>query len=230
MHHGGGEFIDRVASRFDKARELGGRSVGFVMYALLDVISDGYFEAIDTFEQYYDKVADRVFGETPIEPNKHRQWFEMRKALNEFDRIIGPLAEALQTVVAQDLDRFPDTASPYLRDVAGELGPGVRRGRLAAGAGQPHRRCQPGAPRLPPERGDEEGHQLGGDHRRPHAGHRVVRDERALPRLRRDLGRCHLQRRRHHLLGQPLRPPPEQQVALTQRLRQLETTRNGRYS
>ena len=122
VHHGGGEFIDRVASRFDKARELGGRSVGFVMYALLDVISDGYFDTIDAFERYYDEAADRVFGETPIEPNKHRQWFEMRKALNEFDRIIGPLSEALQTVVSQDLDRFPDRAAPYLRDVAGELG------------------------------------------------------------------------------------------------------------
>ena len=46
----------------------------------------------------------------------------MRKALNLFDRIIGPLAEALQTVVAEDLERFPDAAAPYLRDVAGEMG------------------------------------------------------------------------------------------------------------
>jgi magnesium transporter len=121
VHHGGGDFIERVAHRFDKARELGGRSVGFVMYAVLDVISDGYFEAIDAFERYYDEVADRVFGERTIEPDKHRQWFEMRKALNEFDRIIGPLSEALDTVVSQDLDRFPDSAAPYLRDVAGEL-------------------------------------------------------------------------------------------------------------
>ena len=46
----------------------------------------------------------------------------MRKSLNQFDRIIGPLAEALETVVADDLDRFPDAAAPYLRDVAGEIG------------------------------------------------------------------------------------------------------------
>ena len=121
VHHGREDFMEKVATRWDQARELGGRSVGFVMYALLDVISDGYFDAIDAFERYYDEVADRVFGESPIEPSAHRQWFEMRKALNEFDRIIGPLAEALQTVVAQDLDRFPDVAAPYLRDVAGEL-------------------------------------------------------------------------------------------------------------
>ena len=119
VHRGHGELMEDVVARWDRARQLAGTSVGSVMYAVLDVIVDGYFDAIDGFERYYDDVADQVFGESPIEPAKHRQWFEMRKSLNQFDRIIGPLAEALETVVADDLDRFPDAASPYLRDVAG---------------------------------------------------------------------------------------------------------------
>ena len=87
--------MEHVAARWERARQLAGTSVGSVMYAVLDVIVDGYFDAIDGFERYYDDVADQVFGESPIEPAKHRQWFEMRKSLNQFDRIIGPLAEAL---------------------------------------------------------------------------------------------------------------------------------------
>jgi magnesium transporter len=121
VHRGNAELMDRVAARWDKARQLAGTSVGSVVYAVLDVVVDGYFDAIDRFEQYYDDVADHVFGESPIEPSQHRQWFEMRKALNVFDRMIGPLAEALATVVAEDLERFPDAATPYLRDVAGEM-------------------------------------------------------------------------------------------------------------
>jgi magnesium transporter len=122
VHRGHGGLMGRVAARWERARQLAGTSVGSVMYAMLDVIVDGYFDAIDRFEHYYDDVADQVFGESPIEPAKHRQWFEMRKSLNQFDRILGPLAEALETVVADDLQRFPDAASPYLRDVAGEIG------------------------------------------------------------------------------------------------------------
>ncbi len=121
VHRGHGELLERVAARWERARQLAGTSVGSVMYAVLDVLVDGYFDAIDRFERYYDDVADQVFGESPIEPSKHRQWFEMRKSLNQFDRIIGPLAEALATVVADDLKRFPDAAAPYLRDVAGEI-------------------------------------------------------------------------------------------------------------
>ena len=76
------------------------------MYSLLDVVVDGYFDTIDRFEAFYDEAADQVFGEQPIEPHEHRHWFEMRRALNQFDRIVRPLTEALTTVVDQDLERF----------------------------------------------------------------------------------------------------------------------------
>ena len=39
--------------------------VGFAVYALLDVVVDGYFDTIDRFERFYDDVADQVFGESP---------------------------------------------------------------------------------------------------------------------------------------------------------------------
>jgi magnesium transporter len=121
VHHGRGDLIERCVDRWERSRELGAHGVGFAVYCLLDVVVDGYFDTIDQFETYYDQVADRVFAETPIEPTAHRQWFEMRKALNTLDRILGPLAEAVRTIVDQDLSRFQDEAAPYLRDVAGEV-------------------------------------------------------------------------------------------------------------
>ena len=121
VHRGRGDLIERCVDRWGRSRELGAHGVGFAMYGLLDVVVDGYFDTIDQFETFYDDVADRVFAETPIEPSAHRQWFEMRKALNLFDRILGPLAEAMETIVEQDLERFQDDAAPYLRDIAGEV-------------------------------------------------------------------------------------------------------------
>ena len=121
VHRGRADLVERCVSRWGRSRELGAHGVGFVLYAMLDVVVDGYFETIDRFEAFYDEVADQVFAESPIEPSAHRQWFEMRKALNTFDRILGPLAEAVGTIVDQDLARFQDDAAPYLRDVAGEV-------------------------------------------------------------------------------------------------------------
>ena len=121
VHSGRQDLIDRFVARWERSRQLGGRTVGFAVYGILDVVVDGYFGVIDQFEAFYDEVADHVFADMPIEPSGQRRWFEMRRALNQFDRIIGPLAEALRTVVDQDLDRFPDAAAPYLRDIEGEI-------------------------------------------------------------------------------------------------------------
>ncbi len=122
VRHGGDELMDTIMTRWQKARTLVGTTVGAAVYSILDVIVDGYFDVIDRFEAFYDDAADSVFGESPIEPKFHRHWFEMRRALNQFDRIVGPLAEALLTVVDQDMKRFTPESEPYLRDAAGELG------------------------------------------------------------------------------------------------------------
>ena len=121
VHRGRADLVEACVARWGRSRELGAHGVGFALYALLDVVVDGYFETIDRFETFYDDVADRVFAESPIEPHAHRRWFEMRKALNTFDRILGPLAEGVGTIVEQDLARFHEDAAPYLRDVAGEV-------------------------------------------------------------------------------------------------------------
>jgi magnesium transporter len=121
VHRGAGELIGRIVERWDRARRFAGSHVGVVVYALLDVIVDGYFETTDRFEEFYDDAADQVFGEHPIEPRQHRHWFEMRRALNQFHRIVRPLTDALSAVVDQDIDRFGNVSAPYLRDAAGEL-------------------------------------------------------------------------------------------------------------
>ncbi|MGI9029758.1 MAG: magnesium transporter CorA family protein [Ilumatobacteraceae bacterium] len=118
---GGDAVMDRVAQRWEQVRRTGGETVGFAIYALLDVVVDDYFATLDALEKYYHDASDRVFNEATIEPSEQRQWFEMRRALNQFQRTVGPLSDALDTVVARDLDRFEDAAAPYLRDVQGEL-------------------------------------------------------------------------------------------------------------
>ena len=91
------------------------------MYGLLDVVLDGYFDVVEAFDAYYDEKADHVFGDDPIAPAEQRQWFEMRRTLNKFKRIVWPLSQAVETMADRDRVRFQEPAWPYLRDVANEV-------------------------------------------------------------------------------------------------------------
>jgi magnesium transporter len=121
VHRGAAELIGRIARRWDKARRYAGCHIGVAVYSVLDVVVDGYFDTIDRFEAFYDEAADRIFGEEPIEPHAHRHWFTMRRALNQFDRVVRPLTEALTTVVDEDLERFAPASAAYLRDAESDL-------------------------------------------------------------------------------------------------------------
>ena len=120
-HQAATGLIDRIRGRWEDVRQTGGEDTGFAMYALLDVVVDGYFSALDELERFYDAVADRVFAESPIEPGDQRHWFDMRRALNQFAHIVAPLADAVDTLVARDLDRVGKASAPYLLDLQCEL-------------------------------------------------------------------------------------------------------------
>jgi magnesium transporter len=121
VRHGGDELMQHIVARWEKARRLAGTMVGVAIYSILDVLVDGYFDTIDRFEEFYDDAADRVFGESPIEPKAHRHWYEMRRALNQFDRVVAPLSEALTSIANQDAAHYAPAAAPYLQDAAGEM-------------------------------------------------------------------------------------------------------------
>ena len=94
---------------------------GSSMYALLDVVVDGYFETIDRFEAFYDEVADRVFAESPIEPQRPSPVVRDAQGAEHVRPHPRPARRGVGTIVDQDLARFHDDAAPYLHDVAGEV-------------------------------------------------------------------------------------------------------------
>ena len=40
----------------------------FLLYGLLDVVVDGYFDAVQAFDEYYDEVSEGIFAEQPLDP------------------------------------------------------------------------------------------------------------------------------------------------------------------
>lgn len=109
--------IDPVLTRWDRSPDLAIHGVTFLLYGLLDVVVDGYFDAIGTFDEYYDVVSEGIFADQPLDPNKQRHWFEMRRAMVRFHRLAVPMREAVSSLMRREQSAVSEALYPYYQDV-----------------------------------------------------------------------------------------------------------------
>jgi magnesium transporter len=109
--------IEPVLQRWDRSPDLAVHGVGFLLYGLLDVIVDGYFEAIQAFDDYYDVVSEELFAERPLDPTKQRHWFDMRRAMVRFHRLVVPTREAVSSLMRREHPAVAEELDPYFQDL-----------------------------------------------------------------------------------------------------------------
>jgi magnesium transporter len=109
--------IDRVRQRWDRSADLARFGVGFLLYGLLDVLVDDYFGVVQSFDEYYDAVSEALFTENPLQPSQQRQWFETRRALVKFHRLVVPMREAISSLMRRDHGVVASEMYPYYQDV-----------------------------------------------------------------------------------------------------------------
>ena len=112
-----GFSMEPVLSRWDRSSDLAKYGVSFLLYGLLDVIVDGYFETVQAFDDFYDEVSDVIFSERPLDPAKQRHWFEMRRALVQFHRLVVPMREAVSSLMRREHTAVDENLYPYFQDV-----------------------------------------------------------------------------------------------------------------
>ena len=112
-----GFTMDEVVKRWDRSADLAVYGVSFLLYGLLDVIIDGYFEAISEFDDFFDDVSEIIFSEHPLDPDQQRQWFRMRQALVKFHRLALPLREAVSALMRRGQGAVCEELYPYFQDV-----------------------------------------------------------------------------------------------------------------
>ena len=106
-----------VLHRWDRSPDLAKSGVSFLLYGLLDVIVDSYFETIQAFDDYYDEVSEGIFSERPLDPAQQRRWFVMRQALVRFHRLVIPMREAISGLMRREHSAVTETLYPYFQDV-----------------------------------------------------------------------------------------------------------------
>ncbi len=109
--------LEPVLGRLDRSPDLAVHGVSFLLYALLDVVVDGYFEAVEVFDTYFEEVSDAIFSERPLELSEQRQWFDMRRATVRFHRLVVPLREAVSALMRREHMAVSEHLRPYFEDV-----------------------------------------------------------------------------------------------------------------
>jgi magnesium transporter len=109
--------ISDVIARWDRSSELVSHGVSFLVYGLLDVVVDGYFDTVNAFDNYYDAVSEGLFAERPMELREQRHWFQMRQSLIKFHRLAVPLREAVSGLMRREHVMVDADVYPYFQDV-----------------------------------------------------------------------------------------------------------------
>jgi magnesium transporter len=106
-----------VVRRWDRSPDLAVQGVGFLLYGLLDEVVDGYFDAVQVFDDYYDDVSEGIFSDRPLAPAEQRNWFNMRRALVRFHRFVVPMRETVSALMRREHSAVSAELYPYYQDV-----------------------------------------------------------------------------------------------------------------
>jgi magnesium transporter len=112
-----GFSIVPVLQRWDRSPDLAAQGACFLLYGLLDVIVDSYFDAVEAFDEYYEEVSDGIFADRPLDPAQQRHWFDMRRAMVRFHRLVVPMREAISSLMRREHAAVSEKLYPYFQDV-----------------------------------------------------------------------------------------------------------------
>jgi magnesium transporter len=103
--------------RFERARiEPGADDLGCALWAILDVIVDGYFEVSDHIDDHLDAIEEIVFGDERRDETP-QDLFLLRRGLVRFRRSAVPLREVLGELVRHEVEWLGDDSLTRLQDV-----------------------------------------------------------------------------------------------------------------
>ncbi len=107
--------ITEVLKRWDRQTELTHEGGGFLLYALLDEVVDGYFTIVERFEDIGEELEDEVFADEPV-PDVQERIFKLKRRVVQFRRLVMPLREVIDLMQEQP-GFVTDALGPYYRDI-----------------------------------------------------------------------------------------------------------------
>ena len=108
--------LSEAVKRWDAHPEQVRQGGGFLLYAVLDEIVDGYFVAIDALEELTEDVEEQVLAPTEGR-DATADIFRLKKELLGLRRAVAPLRDVLDVMQRRTIPVVTPDLEPYYRDV-----------------------------------------------------------------------------------------------------------------
>lgn len=109
--------VEKLLARWDDNPELMGHGVGSLVHGLLDLVVDGYFDAVQVLDDEIEQLEDLLFGDRSNDSDVRRRSFVLRKSLVHLRRVVLPMREVLNTLMRRDVGLVPEELVPHFHDI-----------------------------------------------------------------------------------------------------------------
>jgi len=114
----GNEFdMAAVEKRWDDSVELAQYGTAFLLWGILDVVIDGYFDIIQPLDEELDQLEDILFEPTRADVKIQKRSYELRKALVQLRRVAVPIREVINPLLKHNGDILHKDMMPFYQDL-----------------------------------------------------------------------------------------------------------------
>jgi magnesium transporter len=118
-HREGMAQITELKDRCERNPALAAKGPAYLLYLLLDSMSDVYLPYLDKIDDRIDNVEKDLL-ERPEKPTLQKI-YELRRDVIGMRRVISPQIEVMRRLGRAEFAVIPDEASPYFRDIHDDL-------------------------------------------------------------------------------------------------------------
>lgn len=119
VHHGALAEIDEIAQRWHTNLAKIDRSIGALLYSLLDTIVDAYFPVIDHIADLVEEIEQDVFEK--FEESALQDIFSLKKSLLAMRRVVAPERDVMNVLIRRDAPLFGAESVIYFQDLYDHL-------------------------------------------------------------------------------------------------------------
>jgi magnesium transporter len=110
--------ISSLTRRWDDSASMAEMGVAFLLWGLLDVLVDGYFEVVEKLDLEVDELEDLLFDDDQQHSQEiQKRTYKLRKALVTLRRVAIPMREIVNPLVRRDTQVIGGEMMPYFQDI-----------------------------------------------------------------------------------------------------------------
>jgi magnesium transporter len=116
IHEGPLSLLEEVRDRWrETTSEIGHRTIGLLVYSILDAIVDGYFPCIDDLSDRIEDLEADIFER--FDASSQREIFRLKKELLAIRRVVAPERDVLNVLLRRESPHFDAATLVYFQDV-----------------------------------------------------------------------------------------------------------------